>query len=104
MHHEHPELVKDQYWDEIFPQELPYTAASEPFREFHPLPSTANIAVQPVDLELTGPSSIKADDMMRYADLNSDPITFSARPRSWRGGSQNSIGKSVPGTIKFDCY
>lgn len=25
MHHEHPELIKDQYWDEIFPTELPYT-------------------------------------------------------------------------------
>ncbi|XP_036327632.1 bestrophin-4-like [Rhagoletis pomonella] len=24
MHHEHPELVKDQYWDEVLPEGLPY--------------------------------------------------------------------------------
>ena len=36
MHHEHPELIKDQYWDEVFPTELPYTVASEPFRERAP--------------------------------------------------------------------
>lgn len=29
MHHEHPELDRDQYWDEVFPQELPYTLAFE---------------------------------------------------------------------------
>ncbi|XP_049777292.1 bestrophin-2-like isoform X2 [Schistocerca cancellata] len=45
MHHEHPELIRDQYWDEVFPAQLPYTIASEPFREQHPQPSTANIEV-----------------------------------------------------------
>lgn len=25
MHQEYPEMVKDQYWNEIFPSELPYT-------------------------------------------------------------------------------
>ncbi|XP_075160841.1 bestrophin-4-like [Haematobia irritans] len=24
MHHEHPELVRDQYWDEVYPSEFPY--------------------------------------------------------------------------------
>ncbi len=41
MHNDHPELIKDQYWDEIFPNELPYT--NETKKESHPLPSTANI-------------------------------------------------------------
>ncbi len=31
MHQEHPELIKDQYWDEI-EFEVPYTAAAEHFR------------------------------------------------------------------------
>ncbi|XP_014666977.1 PREDICTED: uncharacterized protein LOC106808670 [Priapulus caudatus] len=31
MHAEHPELIKDQYWDEFMP-ELPYTAASEIYK------------------------------------------------------------------------
>lgn len=25
MHQEYPKMVKDQYWNEIFPSELPYT-------------------------------------------------------------------------------
>ena len=32
MHAEHPELVKDAFWDEGVPEELPYTLASEEFR------------------------------------------------------------------------
>jgi len=32
MHAEHPELVKDQFWDDIVPDELPYTLASEQSR------------------------------------------------------------------------
>ncbi|KAJ8931044.1 hypothetical protein NQ314_016072, partial [Rhamnusium bicolor] len=103
MHHEHPQLVKDQYWDEVFPQELPYTVASEAFRGTHPLPSTANIAVKPQDQEFIGPSSLKIDDMQSYAD--GGPITFSAKPRNnyssvrSRRGSQNSLGTSVPDSM-----
>ena len=32
MHADHPELVKDQFWDDIIPDELPYTIASEQSR------------------------------------------------------------------------
>lgn len=39
MHHEHPELVKDQYWDEVYPNELPYESVDK--REQHPESSTA---------------------------------------------------------------
>ncbi|KAH8371305.1 hypothetical protein KR093_006841 [Drosophila rubida] len=38
MHQEHPHLIKDQYWDEVFPNELPYTDESK--RPMHPQPST----------------------------------------------------------------
>lgn len=62
MHHEHPELIRDQYWDEIFPTELPYTAATEPFREEHPQPSTAGIQLSAAQQELQ-PSSIRIDEM-----------------------------------------
>lgn len=100
MHHTHPELVRDQYWDEVFPQELPYTLASEPFREQHPLPSTANIAVMPHAAETITPSTVKVDDMQSIADMNS-AIMFTARPSSSyfkRGVSQISNADStVPG-------
>ena len=62
MHHEHPELIRDQYWDEIFPTELPYTAATEPFREEHPQPSTAGIQLSAAQQELQ-PSSVRIDEM-----------------------------------------
>uniref|UniRef100_A0A1A9V3L8 Bestrophin homolog n=1 Tax=Glossina austeni TaxID=7395 RepID=A0A1A9V3L8_GLOAU len=39
MHQEHPELVKDQYWDEVFPNELPYETDVK--REKPPEHSTA---------------------------------------------------------------
>lgn len=51
MHSEHPELIQDLYWDEVFPQELPYTIASEQFRREPPQGSTANIEVSEQDQE-----------------------------------------------------
>ncbi|KAJ8985525.1 hypothetical protein NQ317_019908 [Molorchus minor] len=33
MHEEHPELLKDQYWDDVVPKDLPYTVASEHYRK-----------------------------------------------------------------------
>ncbi|ROT82589.1 putative Bestrophin-2, partial [Penaeus vannamei] len=51
MHSEHPELIQDMYWDEIFPQELPYTVASEQFRREPPQGSTAHIEVPEPDQE-----------------------------------------------------
>ncbi|XP_012261538.1 bestrophin-4 [Athalia rosae] len=62
MHHEHPELIRDQYWDEIFPIELPYTAAAQPFREEHPEPSTAGIQLSAAQQELQ-PSSVRIEDL-----------------------------------------
>nr|XP_049696885.1 bestrophin homolog 22 isoform X2 [Helicoverpa armigera] len=65
MHHEHPELIRDQYWDEVFPSELPYTIATENNREEHPEPSTARVAV-PVrqrSMVLSAPSQVKIDEM-----------------------------------------
>lgn len=63
MHHEHPQLIRDQYWDEIFPSELPYTVAAEQFREEHPAPSTANIEL-PKSSFLPAPSSVKINEMV----------------------------------------
>lgn len=43
MHQEHPELIKDQYWEEVFPNELPYTDESK--RPVPPEPSTAKLGI-----------------------------------------------------------
>jgi hypothetical protein len=70
MHHEHPELIKDQYWDEVFPSEWPDTVAAEQFREEHPQPSTANIEVPKAAAEYIIPSSVKCDDMGEHVSLS----------------------------------
>ncbi|KDR18006.1 hypothetical protein L798_08113, partial [Zootermopsis nevadensis] len=89
MHHEHPELIKDQYWDEVFPAQLPYTVAAEQFREEHPQPSTANIEVPKSAAEYSAASSIRIDDIgdhavnhlvLQYDDAQSG-IQFSAGPK-----------------------
>uniref|UniRef100_T1JF98 Bestrophin homolog n=1 Tax=Strigamia maritima TaxID=126957 RepID=T1JF98_STRMM len=45
IHQEHPELIKDQYWDEVMPQELPYTAATEQYRRKPPKGSAVDISI-----------------------------------------------------------
>ncbi|XP_032593066.1 bestrophin-2 isoform X4 [Drosophila grimshawi] len=96
MHHDHPELLKDQYWDEVFPNELPYTIAAERFRENHPEPSTAKIEVPKSAAMPSTLSSVRIDEM---AD-DASGIHFSAgNGKSRLGlGSSPSLG-NVSGTL-----
>lgn len=50
MHEEHPELLKDQYWDEVVPKDLPYTVASEHYRREEPKGSAEGYKVKESDL------------------------------------------------------
>jgi len=43
MHQEHPELVKDQYWEQVFPNEIPYNITSK--RTGPPASSTSYMKV-----------------------------------------------------------
>ncbi|XP_014095166.1 bestrophin-1 isoform X5 [Bactrocera oleae] len=94
MHHDHPELIKDQYWDEVFPNELPYTVASERFREEHPEPSTAKIEVSNKAAMPTTLSSVRIDEM---AD-DASGIHFTAGNGKVRHGSSPSLA-SLSGTL-----
>lgn len=49
MHEEHPELLKDQYWDEVVPKDLPYTVASECYRRAEPKGSAEDYKVKEAD-------------------------------------------------------
>lgn len=49
MHDEHPELLKDQYWNQVVPDELPYTVASEHYRKYEPKGSAENYKVKQAD-------------------------------------------------------
>ncbi|XP_020279361.1 bestrophin-4-like isoform X2 [Pseudomyrmex gracilis] len=99
MHHEHPELIRDQYWDEIFPMELPYTAAAQPFREEPPQPSTAGIHLSAAQQELQ-PSSVKIedlapDDQQKFrtdlADDAASGIHFFATGKFSRTGTETTL-------------
>ncbi|XP_015514851.1 bestrophin-4 isoform X1 [Neodiprion pinetum] len=113
MHHEHPELIRDQYWDEVFPMELPYTAAAQPFREEHPESSTAGIQLSAAQQELQ-PSSVRIEDLAPeyntkfHNDLADDAasgIHFTAGGKMSRSGSRVSTrerrfsGGSTPSNI-----
>ncbi|XP_016920359.1 bestrophin-4 isoform X2 [Apis cerana] len=113
MHHEHPELIRDQYWDEIFPTELPYTAAAQAFREEHPQPSTAGIQLSAAQQELQ-PSTARIDDMAAdfpqkfrsdVADDAESGIHFTATGKMSRSASRVSTrdrtlsGGSTPSII-----
>ncbi|XP_071446211.1 uncharacterized protein Best2 [Hetaerina americana] len=49
MHEEHPELLKDQYWEEVVPRDLPYTVASEHYRRTEPKGSAEKYKVKESD-------------------------------------------------------
>ncbi|XP_021963480.1 bestrophin-3 [Folsomia candida] len=56
MHKEIPELLKDQYWDEIVPPELPHTVASEAYKESPFEGSTSNVIVSEKNAAVMPPS------------------------------------------------
>ncbi|XP_058119466.1 bestrophin-4-like [Anopheles ziemanni] len=119
MHHEHPELLKDQYWDEISPIELPHTVASAEIREEPPQPSTADIVVKKREAEVIPvvPTAIRIDEMVgnknqaveyNFPDKSNDDemddnvsgIHFNATDKPmYRGGSSAASLGSVVGTM-----
>ncbi|KAH8296007.1 hypothetical protein KR054_000521, partial [Drosophila jambulina] len=62
MHNDHPQLVRDQYWDEVFPNELPYLVEAE--RAEHPEASTAKLG-------LTKPKSVSSKSTKDDEEENS---------------------------------
>lgn len=114
MHHDHPELLKDQYWDSVLTTELPYTVASMNNREQPPEASTANIQVKADKAEIIPmvPSGVKIDDMvgkntMNYEfpennDIDSDKVRrihqeyiFTLRPITFSDGASTGDGFEI---------
>ena len=72
MHAEHPELVKDQFWDEGVPDELPYTIAAEEFRGQEWLGSTAEVEVPEEQSEFVYLDKIDEEDNEEEETLEID--------------------------------
>ncbi len=73
MHNEHPELIRDQYWDDILPKELPHTIASQAFRTSPHLGSTAHLEMTAFETEIfTGSSMLHKLDEVSEDDATED--------------------------------
>ncbi|XP_055696079.1 bestrophin homolog 1 isoform X2 [Lutzomyia longipalpis] len=85
MHEEHPELLKDQYWGEVVPKDLPYTQGSEHYRRHEPKGSAENYKVKPTDALYANivPSKNRhlPDDV--YADYESVDTPMVERRKNW---------------------
>lgn len=77
MHEEHPELLRDQYWDEIVPKELPYTVGSEHYRKHEPKGSAENYKVKQNDAVYANISTAKGGEDV-YADYVSNQSKYTA--------------------------
>lgn len=90
MHDEHPELLRDQYWEEVVPKDLPYTVASEHYRREEPKGSAETYKIKQSDAmyaNLMPPISVQhgrklqPDDM--YADYESVDTPIVERRKNW---------------------
>ncbi|XP_014209691.1 uncharacterized protein LOC106640244 [Copidosoma floridanum] len=96
MHEEHPELLKDQYWDEVVPKDLPYTVASTNYRREEPKGSAEYYKVKESDALYAnvtlgmndpshnghrGKSGHMQDDV--YADYESVDTPLVERRKNW---------------------
>ncbi|XP_017844297.2 bestrophin-4 isoform X2 [Drosophila busckii] len=87
MHEEHPELLRDQYWECVVPKELPYTVASEHYRRDEPKGSAEKYKVKKEDAMYAniipgGGKRMLSDDV--YADYESvDTPMVERRKNNW---------------------
>ncbi|XP_036337619.1 uncharacterized protein LOC118747667 [Rhagoletis pomonella] len=87
MHEEHPELLRDQYWECVVPKELPYTVASEHYRREEPKGSAENYKIKKEDAMYAnivpgGAKRGQVDDV--YADYESvDTPMVDRRKNNW---------------------
>ncbi|XP_030757823.1 bestrophin-1-like [Sitophilus oryzae] len=103
MHEEHPELLKDQYWDDVVPKEIPYTVASEHYRREEPKGSAETYKVKTTDAlyaNLLPQGHFKksiVDDM--YADYESvdTPIVERRKSQNW---FSRQISRTGMGSIR----
>lgn len=74
MHEEHPELLKDQYWEEVVPKDLPYTVASEHYRRHEPPCSADHYKVKAEDAVYANVQAPRKSHDETYADYVSKPL------------------------------
>ncbi|XP_070497388.1 bestrophin-2 isoform X2 [Chironomus tepperi] len=93
MHEEHPELLKDQYWEEVVPKELPYTVASEHYRRHEPKGSAETYKVKEADAVYANimPHKRSLNDDV-YADYESVDTPMVERRKNWFSRQMHRMG------------
>lgn len=113
MHEEHPELLKDQYWEEVVPKDLPYTVASEHYRKDEPKGSAEHYKVKEADavyaniMNPNGKRSIHDDVYADYVSIERSVETFwnpivnnaSILGECWHSHGGETQQKLVPSSI-----
>lgn len=95
MHEEHPELLKDQYWEEVVPKDLPYTVASEHYRRHEPKGSAETYKVKEADAVYANimPAKRSLNDDV-YADYESVDTPMVERRKNWFSRQMQSMRSS----------
>ncbi|XP_052746430.1 bestrophin-2 isoform X2 [Bicyclus anynana] len=83
MHEEHPELLKDQYWEEVVPKDLPYTVASEHYRRHEPSCSADHYKVKTEDAVYANVQAPRKSHDETYADYESVDTPLVERRKNW---------------------
>ncbi|XP_050683741.1 bestrophin-4 isoform X2 [Leptidea sinapis] len=83
MHEEHPELLKDQYWEEVVPKDLPYTVASEHYRRHEPPCSADHYKVKAEDAVYANVQIPRKSLDETYADYESVDTPLVERRKNW---------------------
>lgn len=85
MHEEHPELLKDQYWEEVVPKDLPYTVASEHYRKEEPKGSAEDYKIKEADAVYANinVSTKRSTNEDNYADYESVDTPMVERRKNW---------------------
>lgn len=97
MHEEHPELLKDQYWEEVVPKDLPYTVASEHYRRDEPKGSAELYKVKEADAVYANIMPMKriSDDVyasQQFADYESVDTPMVERRKNWFSRQMHRMG------------
>jgi len=88
----HPLLLRDQYWEEVIPESLPHTVASEMIKDGPPVYSTQNIQITKAEAEIISPSLRSIDRQVSLGDPPETPsLTKRASMRSVRRERYSSI-------------
>ncbi|XP_034839266.1 bestrophin-4 isoform X2 [Maniola hyperantus] len=101
MHEEHPELLKDQYWEEVVPKDLPYTVASEHYRRHEPSCSADHYKVKTEDAVYANVQSPRKSHDETYADYRQISRMGSVRSASTTYSSGGFFGRNRHNSVVY---